>query len=69
MATPIVIAADVLDALVSAAQAIQTLSPILKQMQAEGRTQLTSAEWDTITQDEAGAAQALLAAVQAKRTP
>lgn len=68
MASTIIIAADVLDALVSAAQAIQTLTPILKQMATEGRTTLTQAEWDTITQDESGAAQSLLTAVQQAKT-
>lgn len=67
MATPIVIAADVLDAIIAASQAITTLTPILKQMHADGRTQLTAQEWQTISESEAGAASSLLAAIQARK--
>lgn len=68
MATPIVIVADVLDTLVAASQAIATLGPILKQMQADGRTHLTSDEWQTISSGEAGSARALLEAVQSAKS-
>lgn len=67
MSTAIIVAADVLDALVSASQAIATLGPIYQRMQAEGRTVLTDAEYASISQTEATAAQNLLTAIKSAR--
>jgi len=55
--------ADALDILVSAAQAISTITPIIQQAQAQGRTTLTAEEWAQITGNETSAEAALSAAI------
>lgn len=68
MASTLIMVADGIDLLVSAAQAVATIGPIIQKAQAEGRTTLTADEWAQIVGQEDSAEQALSRAIEQARS-